>query len=670
MVKFLKPNKAVIVLQGRFAGRKAVIVKQFDEGTRERPYGHCLVAGIMKYPKKVIRKDSAKKTAKKSRVKAFIKVVNYNHIMPTRYNLDVDLKDVVTADALTSRDKKVTAAKETKKRLEERFKTGKNRKWQEPRFVSTFIRCSNGNKWRSVGDFIKSHPGSVEVPITVCGRTALHIAAGAGHSEFVLILVELMSIEALELKDRYDGNTDLHLAVIAGLDEAVKAMVQKDENLKYICNKKGLNPLLNAAMHVNVEHREIFRYLSSVMKDEDSSSFQGHLGAHHICSVTRAGLYATAREGDGKTMLDVLAEKGSARRLASAQQSALYFQSSPTQQYKFVNKPSTFLEKLLYPGPNCRARRSEKLRSSVILPELVNLIFEEMSRMAKEDMHRFFFNSNFLQTAAENGALEIVKKCISTYPDQLWFPHKGRSIFQLAAENRQDNIFDFLYDHMNADEKILITRVVDSNGGNILHIAAKIAPPFRLKRSPVKQIQGELKWFKKVEKRVPPALRKEVFTREHKDLVKKADAYMLRVAESCLIVAALVAAVAFAAAFTVPGGNFSDSDATNKGKPIFLGRKLFLLFMVLDAIALFSSAYSIQVFLSAFGMTHTEATFESIIPIRLKYGLISLRVSVVCVMIVFSIAISITLGNKYVWAPYLIGVVACTCCSPFEFGKF
>ncbi|KAI3921422.1 hypothetical protein MKW98_013356 [Papaver atlanticum] len=127
MVKFLKPNKAVIVLQGRFAGRKAVIVKQFDEGTRERPYGHCLVAGIMKYPKKVIRKDSAKKTAKKSRVKAFIKVVNYNHIMPTRYTLDVDLKDVVTLDVLTTRDKKVTAAKETKKRFEDRFKAGKNR---------------------------------------------------------------------------------------------------------------------------------------------------------------------------------------------------------------------------------------------------------------------------------------------------------------------------------------------------------------------------------------------------------------------------------------------------------------------------------------------------------------------------------------------------------------
>ncbi|EPS70266.1 hypothetical protein M569_04494 [Genlisea aurea] len=127
MVKSLKPNKAVILLQGRFAGHKAVIVKNYDDGTRDRPYGHCLVAGVAKYPGKVIRKDSAKKQAKKSRVKAFIKVVNYNHIMPTRYTLDVDLREVLSPDALVTRDKKVTASKEIKKRFEDRFKTGKNR---------------------------------------------------------------------------------------------------------------------------------------------------------------------------------------------------------------------------------------------------------------------------------------------------------------------------------------------------------------------------------------------------------------------------------------------------------------------------------------------------------------------------------------------------------------
>ncbi|KAI3995986.1 hypothetical protein MKX01_037483 [Papaver californicum] len=134
-----------------------------------------------------------------------------------------------------------------------------------------------------------------------------------------------MPIEALELKDSYDGNTALHLAVIAGLDDAVKVMVQKHRNLTRICNKNGLNPLVNAAIHVTQEHTEMFRFLCDVMKDDESSSFQGHWGAHLICSITRADLFglatciirehpslATAREDDGNTILNVPAEKGSA----------------------------------------------------------------------------------------------------------------------------------------------------------------------------------------------------------------------------------------------------------------------------------------------------------------------------------------------------------------------
>ncbi|KAE8786150.1 60S ribosomal protein L27 [Hordeum vulgare] len=74
MVKFLMPGKALILLQGRYAGKKVVIVRVFEEGTRDRPYGHYLVTGLAKYPKKVIRKDSTKKTAKKSRVKVFLKL--------------------------------------------------------------------------------------------------------------------------------------------------------------------------------------------------------------------------------------------------------------------------------------------------------------------------------------------------------------------------------------------------------------------------------------------------------------------------------------------------------------------------------------------------------------------------------------------------------------------
>eukprot|EP00898_Chlorokybus_atmophyticus_P001619 jgi/Chlat1/2458/Chrsp171S02343 len=127
MVKFLKPGKVVVVLNGRYAGRKAVIVKNFDDGTSGRAYGHALLAGISKYPRKVIKKSSQKTIARRSRLKAFVKTVNYNHIMPTRYTLDVDLKTIVTPDCLENATKRVSAKKETKKVLEERFKTGKNR---------------------------------------------------------------------------------------------------------------------------------------------------------------------------------------------------------------------------------------------------------------------------------------------------------------------------------------------------------------------------------------------------------------------------------------------------------------------------------------------------------------------------------------------------------------
>lgn len=70
----MKSGKVVLVLGGRFAGRKAIIVKNYDEGTSEKPYGHALVAGVDRYPRKVTNKMSKKKVAKRSKIKAFVKV--------------------------------------------------------------------------------------------------------------------------------------------------------------------------------------------------------------------------------------------------------------------------------------------------------------------------------------------------------------------------------------------------------------------------------------------------------------------------------------------------------------------------------------------------------------------------------------------------------------------
>ncbi|KAE8768992.1 60S ribosomal protein L27-3 [Hordeum vulgare] len=139
MVKFLKPGKAVIPLQGKYAGKKAMIVRVFEEGIRDRPYGHCLVAGLAKYPKKgryagkkavIVRVfEEGTRDYPYGQCLVFLKLVNFTHLMPTHYTLGVNFKEVLSPapDSLTTKDKKLTASKYAKAKLEERFKIGKKR---------------------------------------------------------------------------------------------------------------------------------------------------------------------------------------------------------------------------------------------------------------------------------------------------------------------------------------------------------------------------------------------------------------------------------------------------------------------------------------------------------------------------------------------------------------
>lgn len=74
MGKILKPGKVVIVLGGRYAGRKAIVMKALDEGTHDKPFGQAIVAGIDRYPRRVTRRMNKAKVHKNCRVKAFVKV--------------------------------------------------------------------------------------------------------------------------------------------------------------------------------------------------------------------------------------------------------------------------------------------------------------------------------------------------------------------------------------------------------------------------------------------------------------------------------------------------------------------------------------------------------------------------------------------------------------------
>merc|ERR1712093_446457 len=109
-MKFLKVGRVAIITRGRYAGKKVVIIQPVDSGTKAHPFSFALVAGIERYPSKVTRRMGKKRVEKRSKVKPFIKQINYNHIMPTRYTLELEgLKNVIN---------------NVKKALEERYLSG------------------------------------------------------------------------------------------------------------------------------------------------------------------------------------------------------------------------------------------------------------------------------------------------------------------------------------------------------------------------------------------------------------------------------------------------------------------------------------------------------------------------------------------------------------------
>ncbi|EAL88345.2 60S ribosomal eL27 domain-containing protein [Aspergillus fumigatus Af293] len=127
-MKFMKVGRVAIITRGRYAGKKVVIVQPNDTGSKAHPFPYAIVAGIERYPLKVTRRMGKKMVEKRSRIKPFIKIVNYNHLMPTRYTLELEgLKGAISQETFKEVSTREDAKKTVKKALEDRYTSGKNR---------------------------------------------------------------------------------------------------------------------------------------------------------------------------------------------------------------------------------------------------------------------------------------------------------------------------------------------------------------------------------------------------------------------------------------------------------------------------------------------------------------------------------------------------------------
>jgi hypothetical protein len=154
-----------------------------------------------------------------------------------------------------------------------------------------------------------------------------------------------------------------------------------------------------------------------------------------------------------------------------------------------------------------------------------------------------------------------------------------------------------------------------------------------------------------VESIVPPVYTKaknndglnprELFTKNHEQLLNEARQWVKETANSFIVVGTLITTIMFAAAFTVPGGNDQ-----NKGTPIFFGKSDFSVFIILDALSLVTSASAVLIFTGILTTRYSEEDFSPTLLLKLVAGIYVIYSSVLFMMFTFIGALSLMLKGR------------------------
>ncbi|KAL5568423.1 hypothetical protein UlMin_024998 [Ulmus minor] len=278
-----------------------------------------------------------------------------------------------------------------------------------------------------------------------------------------------------------------------------------------------------------------------------------------------------------------------------------------------------------------------------------------------------------IENAAGLGNVEFITEISKAIPKTMWTNRVLFNMFELAIKKRQPKVFSLIH---GIDYKQAIARLTNSNGDTLSHVAGYIASSKKLNlvAGAALQMQRELQWFKEVESITAEGTRRtvnkkkklprEIFTKSHKDLMIAGEKWMKDISSSCSFVGALIFTIMFTAAFTLPGGNNQ-----NTGFPMFLDKKLFKIFIISDAISLFSSTTSVLTFLGILTSRYAEDDFLISLPRKMILGLSTLFLSIATMMISFCAAIAL-LFHKKLWIVSPIILIACIPVTLFVFLQF
>ncbi|XVF37595.1 hypothetical protein REPUB_Repub20aG0023000 [Reevesia pubescens] len=500
------------------------------------------------------------------------------------------------------------------------------------------ISCEH---WKEVRKELNRNPLALTSPITEFYETILHILVNSEKALWLVReIVDKIDSDSLGKTD-YQHDTALSIAAYVGNMKAAKMMALKNPDLLTRCNYSGDSPFHAAA---RFGHVETFRCLLTVARTtqiDDQSFFSGENGAMMIQYLISANLYGLAlyllkcypklgRENlrQRKRILKELAEK------------PLGFKSG----CKFG-----FWERLIYKGisvtkevtvPSIETKDDDSLRIDIVDRDkenptngdffarcreqaysIIGFVFPRFKRihqtkLMNEQARQLVKSmcSGVLWTfpkasyalklavlkAASLGIQEIVEEILKEYTAAtMFYDDDNYNIFQLAVLHRREKVFKLIY-KTGLSQK-WVASYPCKNKENILHLAGKCIPTRHINGAAL-QMQWETQWFKEGEK------------------------WMRDTAKSCMVVDTLIIAMVFAAIIAVPGNN-------EKGIPNFRNETLFKVFIIADAAALFSSSFSLLLFVRILTSRYAEEDFLKTLPRRLLLGLMTLIFSVATMLV-------------------------------------
>ncbi|XP_040874291.1 uncharacterized protein [Glycine max] len=506
------------------------------------------------------------------------------------------------------------------------------------------------------------------------GRTVLHVAVIAGYENIVRNLVKIGKEKLVKMQDNYDYTALALAAEYTGNVNMAKCMVDQKKggkDLLLIKTKGGEIPVLLSAAK---GYKDMTRYLYSQTQLEAFIDKNSHIGVLLLARCITAEIFDVAlslihripklpltHESDGQRPLYALAHMPCAFPSGSGfgrLQQLLYDRRFCDMALNFppvklLGRLLIFLYLLfqnyiLLKFSSGISEIYEQKKTHRLVLEILNCLCQRISEYKESQLREASAYDAMLQ-AAKLGIIEFIDEMRKTTPDLLWAIDKNkRGIFAHAILNRRKDVFRLL-NRVNGRKEI-IRCSADVFGNTLLHLAGYLGPSSDLDRrsGAALQMQRELQWFKVVEKIVHPKCKeeknsdgkkpRELFSESHLEMVKAGEKWAKDTAGSFTLVGTLITTIMFAAAFTVPGGNHQET-----GAPIFLHDHIFTLFIIADAISLFTSSTSVLIFIGILTSRYAEKDFLKTLPLKLLCGLVTLFLSVVAMMVAFCASLAMML---------------------------